>query len=270
MKVIKIVVVKVVVIAIVIITTLLLHFVNGFFGNPISRSLAKIGAGRYICEKYPQLDLNVERVGYNFKSGRYFAFVQSRTSEDTAFLVHLDSLGHALDDNYDKEVRGHLTTWRRLSRELYTKSGERIKNSLDYDFESVSVGFIGGDQNRENRLKLQLDMRLDIHNPPLPLEADVYVYAEDVSYDTIAEVAKAVEAALKEQGVPIIRYSVTLIPLSDKSARGHWPITLYNALSVSNFPAERMSEDSLSQAMEQFEQRHKQTRKELLSILGQG
>ncbi len=239
--------------AIVIPTALLLLFVNSLTGNPVSKLLARQTAGRYIDEKYSRLDLNIENVYYNFKFSEYGVFVKSRTSGDTAFSIYFDSFGSVTGDDYDTEVANNFTTWRRLSETLRTKAIEMIRDKLDYDFAFASIRFAEEHGGGADLLKLQRDMMLDIHNPPLPLEADVVIYTDNLSYNKIAEVAKAVEATLKAQHVPISRYSVRLIPLSDKPEQENRAVSWANAISVDSFPAARMSEENLPQVMAQFE-----------------
>ena len=239
--------------AIVIPTVLSLLFVNSLYGNPVSNLLARQTAGRYINEKYSRLDLNIENVYYNFKLGEYGAFVKSGTSEDTAFSIYFDSFGNVTGDDYDTEVANNFTTWRRLSETLRIKATEMIGSKLDYDFAFASIRFVEDGHGNADLLKLQRDMTLDIHDPPLPLEAYVDIYTDNMSYNKIAEVAKAVEATLKAQNVPISRYSVRLIPLSDKPEHDNRAVSWANAISVDSFPAGRMSEENLPQAMAQFE-----------------
>ena len=102
-------------------------------------------------------------------------------------------------------------------------------------------------------MKFERDMKLDIHNPPLPLTVDVTLFNNDVSYSKIAEVAKALETILKEQDIPINDYCIHILPLSAKPQNKDQAVSWVNSLSVSYFPAERMGEENLPQVMEQFE-----------------
>ena len=99
----------------------------------------------------------------------------------------------------------------------------------------------------------QRDMKLDIHNPPLPLKINVTLFSKNVSYSKIAEVAKALEATLNEQNIPINEYSIRILPQSDRPQNKDQAVSWSNSLSVSYFPAERMGEENLPQVMEQFE-----------------
>lgn len=232
---------------------LLLLFVNAWVGNPISKMLAKQGAVKYVEEKYSDLNLEMGKVYYNFKFGTYGVFVQSSKSKDTAFSIHMDGYGNVKRDDYEYEVANNFTTWRRLSEELDKKAVEIIGRALEYDFEHISIRFAEQNDDDKGLMKLSLDMELDIYNPPLPLEAYVNIYSEDVSYNKIAEVAKSVEDVMSKQGVPVSQYSVRLIPEENKPEKENMSGSWVNSISVSNFPAEMMAEDNLPQTMEQFE-----------------
>ncbi len=240
--------------AVVIPAVFLLLFINSLTGNPVSKALAKRTAEHYINQNYSQLELRIESVYYNFKFGEYRVIVQSETSEDTAFSICFDSFGTVTGDDYATEVANSFTTWRRLSGALRSKGAEIIGNQLDYDFAFTYIRFAAENSADTGRSKLQLDMTLDIYAPPLPLEADVAVFTDNLSYDKIAEVAKTVEATLKAQNVPIAQYSVRLIPLSNKPLQEKEAVSWANSIAVDGFPAERMSEEYLPQAMAQFEQ----------------
>ncbi|AFQ43837.1 hypothetical protein [Desulfosporosinus meridiei] len=228
---------------------LLLLFVNSFVGNPVSNALAKKAAQQYIDTKYSDLNLKIERSNYNFKFGSYFVFVKSGTSEDTAFSIYVDSYGNVIRDDYEYEVANNFTTFRRLDEELREIAKEMIGGELDYDFDHIALPFV-----KEGDLsKLERDMTLDIHNPPLPLTIDVTLFSQDVSFSKIAEVAKALEAVLHERDIPVREYSIRILPLSDKPQSENQAVSWVNSLSVSYFPSERMGEANLPQVMEQFE-----------------
>ena len=57
----------------VLIAAAALWLANGFLGNPVSAGLGRVGLNRYLHENYPAYDLKTERIGYNFKTGGYFA-----------------------------------------------------------------------------------------------------------------------------------------------------------------------------------------------------
>lgn len=100
---------------------------------------------------------------------------------------------------------------------------------------------------------LERDMQVDIHNPPLPITIDVTLFSEDVSYDKIAEVAKALETILVENDIPIVDYNIRILPLSDKPQNKDQAVSWVNSLSISDFPTALMNSENLSQVMDQIE-----------------
>lgn len=102
-------------------------------------------------------------------------------------------------------------------------------------------------------MMLERDMQLDSHNPPLPITIDVTLFSDDVSYNKIAEVAKALEAILFENNIPVVNYNIRILPLSDKPQNKDQAVSWVNSLSVSDFPAAQMSAENLPQVIEQFE-----------------
>lgn len=229
---------------------LLLLFVNSFVGNPVSKALAKKAAQQYIDANYSELNLQIKRCAYNFKFSCYYAYVQSSTSEDTAFSIDVDSYGNVLRDDYESEVVNNFTTFRRLDEELREIAEEMISSKLNYDFDNIFLHFA----KEADFMELERDMKLDIHNPPLPITVDVTLFSEELSYHKIAEVAKALENVFQEQSVPVDEYSIRLLPLSNKPENEKQAVSWVNALSLSDFPADRMSEEDLPQVMEQYEE----------------
>lgn len=227
--------------------------INSFKGNPISKLLAKKAAGRYIEEQYSNLDLEIKKSYYNFKFKHYGVVVQSNTSEDTCFTIYTDELGNIDHDDYENMVVNNFNTWIRLNQELDERANELISSKLDYTFDTVSIKFFENSKNNQDLLKLQKDMKLNIKNPPLPLELYVVVFTEEVSYSKIAEVAKAIEKVLKDHSIPIESYSVRLIPMSDKPKNEDEAVSWVNSIAVNNFPDELMTEKNLPDVMEEYE-----------------
>lgn len=236
------------VILIIFVLLVVFLFINSGTGNPMSNALAKKTAQQYINQNYSDLNLTIQHSAYNFKFSSYFVFTQSETSKDTAFSIYVDSFGNVLYDDYEYEVANNFTTFRRLDEELSQIAHEVIGGNLDYDFENISFPFI----DDGDLMKLYRDMKLDIHNPPLPIKADVVLFSPDTSYEKIAEVAKALEALLLEQKIPVQEYSIQILPLSDNPENDELSSWI-NSTSVTNFPADRMDEENLPYSMEQFE-----------------
>lgn len=228
----------------------LLLFANSLVGNPVCKLIAGNTIKEYVSKNYSEMNLELGKVGYNFKFGGYGVMAQSATSKDTVFYIYTDMLGGNIRDDYEYEVANCFTTLRRLSEEMDAKA-EAVMKPLGYDFDYMSIRFLEDDKHGDILDKLRLDMMLDISNPPGPLEADVCIFTEDMSWDKIAEVALAVREAVEANNIPIEAYSVRLIPLSDKTEENQ-ATTWINAIAVTSFPAEQMDAEHLAQVMAQY------------------
>lgn len=84
----------------------LVFALNGLVGNPFSRMAARAAARQLIAEQWPDLELEITDVGYNFKTGGYSVRVESGASIDTRFTLDYDSFGRG-------GLYGTLEDWRR-------------------------------------------------------------------------------------------------------------------------------------------------------------
>ena len=128
----------------IILIGLLLFVANGLLGNPVSKALAKQSASKYIQKNYPNLDLTIERVNYNFKTGSYYALVKSQTSIDTHFDLDISMTGKILYDSYESHVLSGWNTWQRIDLE-YRTMVDKVLNAPDFpyvsdiDFGSIKI-----------------------------------------------------------------------------------------------------------------------------------
>ena len=107
------------------------YFYLGFFGNPVSKLLCKNTAENYVAENYP--DCYVEKRGYNFKDGNYFANIQKEGSPDTNFFVYTDWLGNLRYDSYESYVSSGHNTVNRMMMEYRDLLREALpRESVDY------------------------------------------------------------------------------------------------------------------------------------------
>ncbi len=164
-------------------------------------------------------------------------------------MVYVNQYGTVMRDDYEYEVANNFTTWRRLDEEMRRLAEEIVGERLEYDVENVFLSI----EKESDIMGLERDMILDIQHPPLPLVIDITIFHEDVSYQTIAKVAKAMETILMEQKIPIDKYSVKVIPISDKPEDEAEAFSWVNSLSVSDFPASQLNAENLYEVMEQFE-----------------
>lgn len=165
----------------------ILFFVNAFFGNPVSYFLAVNSADDYIEENYADYDLEIEKVGYDFKSSGYYAYVVSPSSVDTHFSVYFDLLGRPLRDSFDNVTDG-WNTYMRLEneyRELTDSIEDEIKKEFTTDIfygevktSEISDDYVGKEPYGVVMSELKLDYDYDIKEVAKSAGHIVFYYDE--------------------------------------------------------------------------------------------
>ncbi len=112
----------------------IVYFVCAFFGNPVSYLLSANSAKNYIEANYSDYDLEIEKVGYDFKSSGYYAKVVSPTSIDTHFSIYFDLLGRPVRDSFEN-VEDGWNTYTRLDRE-YRELVKKTEDIIAKEFTS--------------------------------------------------------------------------------------------------------------------------------------
>ena len=111
----------------------LLWFGNAMMGNPVSHALASKAAKAFLSDRFSGTDYQMERITYNFKDGRYHAFMVSPTSIDGDFSVSFSMLGEYCYDTYDS-VLDRWNTAQRLNSEYRKLTDTILKDpALPYD-----------------------------------------------------------------------------------------------------------------------------------------
>ena len=182
-----------------------LFITNAFVGNPISKAIVSDNAKKYVAETYPNTDYYIDRVGYDFKTGGYYAQVKSPSSIDTYFSVHYNMWGKVGYDNYTSYVEDRFNTWQRISSD-YRSATDEIINALPYRSD-IAFGEIKtldrGDGDLEFGLdmtSLELDKEYDLYDLGSKYgEITLYVYVEDISVDAAAEVLLEVKKRFENQ-----------------------------------------------------------------------
>ncbi len=84
-----------------------------FYGNPVSRLLARRAAIQHLQENYGGTDYVIDNVFYDFKFGYYGVYVVSPSSIDGGFSITVSANGHFLYDSYESDVlnKGNVA-WR--------------------------------------------------------------------------------------------------------------------------------------------------------------
>lgn len=113
-------------------------FANSLVGNPISKMLAQRGAEDHLKVEYTGTDYFIERVGFNFKFGCYYAHIRSRSSVDTQFTLYINMIGKVYHDTYEDVLSGAITA-RRLDQE-YRELTDQVFESPSFPY-LADIGF---------------------------------------------------------------------------------------------------------------------------------
>jgi hypothetical protein len=227
-------------------------FFDSFYGNPIGAAIAKYKITNYVQAKYPDMNLNISKVKYNFKNDSYFSVIQSSKVNDISFNVYFSS--GELNDTYKDDVTGRYKTFDRLSREFDSKLEEIISKNFEHDIDFVIADFVKEDYDLRN---LTLDMPLDLTNPPLPAYLSVHIFSHDVNYETLSSCLMELYNIMNHNNIPIDFYSVIIrepLPEGEKAAPGGESLYLFD------FPAKKVqSEDliaAIKEQMKAYEEEH--------------
>ena len=202
-------------------------FSNALNGNPISKMLAQSTAERYLAEHYGDTDYYIDRVSYNFKDGNYHAFVRSPSSVDTTFTLSLTMLGSLQGDTYDHVLSGWNTALR-LDGE-YRALADRVLEDPAFPYQ-CHIGYgcleiyptelLNSTKAASevpdyalNQDELILDHIYDI--PALGRQAGhliLYLEAEQVSFESAANIMLDLKARFDEAGVPFAAMDLTVQP----------------------------------------------------------
>ena len=212
-------------------------FANGFFGNPVSRFLAKRVLNDYMEETYAHLDLNTERFGFNFKTGGYFAYVCSETSADTAFYIDMDMLGHVTYDSFDTWVTGKRNTEIRVE-DQYRQMVKAVLESPVFSYESDIKGgtlefqqdWEWGDERDHSyaipREELVMDKEYSLNEirrfGSRAGILTVYIQEDTVTVERAAQIMLHIRSIFEEAEVPFYRLDFVL-QYPKPEAGSPWP-----------------------------------------------
>ena len=182
----------------------LLVLASAFVGNPVSKHIAGEEIRGHISKNYPNLELEVGEVRYNFKFSEYYAEVSSPTSKDTHFTVFWR--GSECYDDYKSAVLEGWNTCGRLADEYFAQIKPLLK---------TIPGILAEDGSRVDVAKEDLEEGIDIpldtpYQKGLPLDFTLSLYAGSAA-PTLDEAAGLLEKAyriLKENGHSFTAYGV--------------------------------------------------------------
>lgn len=116
-----------------------LLFANAILGNPVSKMMANNNAKEYIEKNYKDLDLVVEKVGYDFKTGGYYVNVKNPNSKDIYFTLTYNSFGRLINDFYENNVVNKWNTYQRINDEYFDKV-KKVFEDKNFPYK-VDIGF---------------------------------------------------------------------------------------------------------------------------------
>lgn len=214
-------------IILIIIGAVFLFFVNAFFGNPVSKFLAKRSADEYINEHYASLDLKKDKIFYNFKDGRYTLRLEDVNSMDSKFYLNFDSFGNLKYDSYDKRI---FNTYMRFFNAL-SDYGEKLQKENKFSYEIVLTP-------REEDIYekyIKIDEEVDLANFPFPVEAEAFGYMDNPKDDDAMKILQDLQKIMDGTSLDVKSYSILLIPEKNRSA-GDEEDSWTDALSIFHIP----------------------------------
>ena len=239
-----------------------------FMGNPVSALLAQGSSRRYLEENFPDRDFQIAKSGYNFKTGNYYAYIQSPSSQDSHFTVYFDGWGRYQYDTYDSVVNRSTT----LSR-LDEQYRELVKSALPYEGSPFDISIAFGELKvaelyevysytdvHGNVQTYTLDKGYGLQRSQLVLDGEydifalgrdygsicLYIHDPEVTTQRAAELLQEVKAYLDSQGVPFHAIDFQLCePRNEDGQNVGKQITLFQ------FLCSDIREDGLPERVEQ-------------------
>lgn len=211
------------VLGIILAVLILLTPVFLFTGHPVSYGLVALRSHIYLQQNYPELDVNLDKITYDFKHGGYYADYSSPTSIDTHFWLVCDGWGNVCVDHADTATsKGHTVA--RIGEDYQDAYNAAIE-AADFSFE-VQVNFCrithqyGNEASSINKdfgitddevQKLVLDGDYDFRELAAKY-GRITFYARDpeVTVERAAEILLELKQYLDEQDIPFYAMEFTL------------------------------------------------------------
>lgn len=200
----------------------LLWGANDLLGNPVSYSVAKNNAQKYIEEKYADEGYVLEDVNYSFKFKDYLARVAKPNSEDCYFTVFYNMYGAFRGDNYESLVQNGENVRSRLDMR-YRELADSVLESPAYPYsDNIAFGSLifeyAEDYAKESghgfaipKSILVPDALYDIAE--LGAQAGlltIYVDTEKLTHEYAAEILLEINSLMERGGVPFYAIDLTL------------------------------------------------------------
>lgn len=208
---------------------IILFVINLFFGNPISKFIVNNSADKYIKENYGNLNLERDKIFYNFKDGYYNIRLQDKDSIDTKFVLSYDGFGRLKFDNFDNRL---FNTYLRFEDEI-RNYGKFLEKENNFNYE-ISLSILDNDNNLD---LLKLDEKVDFKNFPLKVSARVLGFSNNLTFEEEMKILQELQKILDNEDFEITKYTIILIPMKDKKKNGE-AVSWKNSLSVNDISPE--------------------------------
>ena len=190
-------------------------FAIAFFGDPVSKIIATRAIKSYVAENYSDTEYVLGDVIYNFKDGDYFAHVDIPTSPDSSFTVTSSPNGKRVEDDYEWRVTERWNTSNRICDTYNTALEDALSEDFSHYFDILYGSIIYADEIYEDDLVIpegafaRRDLILDGEYNKETVSAMgaesgiivIYVDAETVTAEKMAEILLDIKASLDSNGV---------------------------------------------------------------------
>lgn len=234
-----------------------------FFGNPVSWTLVWLRSNAYLDATYPELDIKVSSIVYDFKHGGFYVDVSSPTSIDTHFSLTCDGLGGVQYDRYDAVTSGgntvarHSRAYGDLVKEAFGKPEQPFdiflvsgalctQGSIEYYAVTTDSGLEHHTMEKDFSLDYA-DFRLDQTYDLQVLGAEhgeifLSIRDEEVSVERAAALLLELKAYLDRQGVPFYAVEFVLSPVDQN---------VEDSITVWDFLSSDIYEEGMAQRVQQ-------------------
>lgn len=222
---------------------------ESFNGSYFDKLKVSDVARKYIETVYPDLNLEIKEIDYNYKRNTFSVFVYSKTSEDTYFDIYLDLTKRVERDSYNLVEDGTTTFWR-LSFGYEAVVREAIESeyrrTLAFCSAELKSDYLEKDYNHVVIKKgLERDKQYDIMEFGKRAGYIEVCYSEPVvSEHRLAELFLETKALLKRERIPF--YKLGIILQDSKNLKKRYA----SGILSSTFTYDEINEDIFSKISE--------------------
>lgn len=225
-----------------VLVALILLMANDLMGNPVSGALAARTAKAHVAQNHADIDLELSKPAFSFKTKNYYVHAQSATSIDTHFTMTINPLGKLLDDDYERCVVGRWNTRSRLD-DQYNQQVKAVVEADSFPYPGyIKYGYLQSEWNDDLVLDQQADM-LEMGRDYG--ELTLYIEDETISAQRASQILLDIKNIMDESGAGFARASLSLI----KPRIDDQPNPDDSQFEVQNFPYEDIYEEGLVQRM---------------------